>query len=80
MTIRLPLAFWFRAIHWLLAEPALTHDQLGEKLGLRRPATVRTVAKKIRAALAAPGTCGLLTALDRLAAQRAPLAEPGVPK
>jgi hypothetical protein len=67
---RLPLRLWFAGIQCLAAEPGLTHRELGEKLCLSRAATVRALAKRIRAALATPEMAALLRALEEFSANR----------
>ncbi len=60
----LPLVVWFMAIRLLLWRPATTTAELATKLNITRPATVRNVAGKIRAAMAAENTSDLLAGLD----------------
>lgn len=60
----LSLATWFRAIQWLLNNPAGSAPELAGHLGLRRLATVRMVRQKIRAAFDSPHRTELLAGLD----------------
>jgi hypothetical protein len=60
----LPLVTWFAAIRLLLAQPGLSARELGRTLELRRPATARMLAKKIRTAMASPRGPELLAGLD----------------
>jgi len=60
------LATWFLAIRLLLARPALSAKELGEQLGLRRPATARTLTRKIRSAVPSAAGSELLAGLDKL--------------
>ena len=55
---------WFEAIRWILWRPTIDTSELAEKLGIRRPTTVRAMAKKIRAALAAEDGSQQLAGLD----------------
>ena len=49
----LPLKTWFAAIKLLLQAPHIGTRALSEKLAIKRLATMRKLAKKIRAAMAA---------------------------
>jgi len=61
---RVPLRTWFEAIRWLLWQPTIATGDLAAKLGVRRPATVRTMARRIRAAMAEEEASQLLAGLD----------------
>lgn len=61
---QIPLATWFMAIWLLLWRPAITAVELAFALGIHRVLTVRKMAIKIRAALAAENAGVLLAGLD----------------
>jgi hypothetical protein len=74
----LSLTMWFTAIWLLLWLPKITTAELVSTLGITRIMTVRKVAAKIRAAMAAEDAGALLAGLDAYyAACRAALPEPG---
>jgi hypothetical protein len=60
----IPLVAWFAAIRLLLWRPTINNAELAEKLGIGREATVRGMAKKIRAAIASKDASDLLAGLD----------------
>jgi hypothetical protein len=60
----IPLRQWFAAIRWLLCRPTIRADELAEKLKIRRLTTVRSMAKKIRAAMTAEDGSEQLAGLD----------------
>ena len=60
----LPLVTWFAAIRIIVDEPAMAISGLQQRMGLARPATVRKIAAKIRAALVAEDRSDLLAGLD----------------
>jgi hypothetical protein len=60
----LPLVTWFTAIHLLLCNPTIGTTELGIKLGISRSTTVRGMAKKIIAAMAAGNSSESLAGLD----------------
>jgi transposase-like protein len=67
----LPLVTWFAAIRLLLHHPTMGTNELGAKLGIGRAATVRTVAGRIREAMAADDASQRLAGLDVFYARRA---------
>lgn len=60
----LPLKSWFAAICSLLINPDLQTGSLAGATGIRRAATVRRMAARIRAAMASLGCSELLAGLD----------------
>jgi hypothetical protein len=60
----LPLLAWFEAIRQLLARPTTGTAELAERLQIRRPATVRNLAKRIRSAMTADDASERLAGLD----------------
>jgi len=65
-----PLREWFEAIRWLLWQPTISTTELAGKLNVRRPATVRNMARKIREAMAAEDCGQRLAGLDSYFAKR----------
>lgn len=61
----LSLHVWFEAIRRLLWQPTVGIRELSAQLGLRRITTVGTMARRIRAAMAAEDVGALLADLDR---------------
>jgi hypothetical protein len=61
----IPLRIWFDAIRWILWRPTIRTTDLSEWIGVRRLATVRTMACRIRAAMAADDASELLAGLDK---------------
>jgi hypothetical protein len=61
---RLPLFPWFEGIRWLLFDPTMYTAELASKLDIRRPTTVRSMAKRIRAAFGAEDASAQLAGLD----------------
>jgi transposase-like protein len=72
------LVKWFAVIEWLVAAPATSSGALAQAAGIRRIATVRKLATKVRAALAAPHASQLLAGLDRYFRDGSGSAEPTV--
>jgi transposase-like protein len=60
----LPLTAWFAAIGALVGDPYLGTNVLAQVVGVRRLATVRQLAQKIRAALSSPQRTEELAGLD----------------
>jgi hypothetical protein len=60
----LPLMKWFKAIRLLLLRPGVATAELSETLEIGRAATVRAIAKKIRAAVRAEDASMQLAGLD----------------
>lgn len=60
----LPLVTWFAAIRVLLLSPTISTSELSKMVGIKRGPTVRSVAKKIRAAMVSPDSSNLLASLD----------------
>ena len=76
----LSLTMWFTAIWLLLWRPQITTAELVSVLGISRIMTVRNMATKIRAAMAAENASTLLAGLDDYYATcRAALPEPSAP-
>jgi len=79
----LPLLVWFDAVRWLFWRPTISAAELAVKLGLTRLTTVRTLACRIRAAMAHEKASSRLAGLDEHFARGAPAArcapEPGAP-
>ena len=72
----IPLNKWFTAIWLLLWRPAISNAELASTLGIARLMTVRSMAARIRAAMAAANAGDLLAGLDAYcAACRATLPE-----
>ncbi len=63
---KLPLRVWFAAIEFVLLDPEIAPGELGRRIGLNRPATIRHVATKIRAAMKADNASALLAGLDEV--------------
>jgi hypothetical protein len=63
---RIPLTTWFHAIRNLLFAPTATTTELANAIGVRRTATVRTMATKIQSALMADNATTLLAELDEV--------------
>jgi len=61
---RLPLVKWFRAIRAIVLEPQISPAELSDKTRIKRAATARHIAAKIRAALASADSTQLLADLD----------------
>lgn len=61
---QLALWHWFSAISWMLFRPSISARELALKVGLERPATVRSLMQKIRAAMAAEDASEQLAGLD----------------
>ena len=59
----LPLATWFAAIRTVIFHPTISTSQLAATLGVKRTQTVRTMVKKIRAAISADNATELLAGL-----------------
>jgi hypothetical protein len=55
---------WFTAIQLILGNPSIGTTELGMKVGISRSTTVRSVARKIIAAMAKDNTSELLAGLD----------------
>lgn len=62
----LPLPSWFHAIAIVLYNPAVGAAELARTIEVRRQATVRSVLRKIRTALAADTASELLAGLDMI--------------
>jgi transposase-like protein len=62
---RLPLHCWFAAIEALLPNSEITVPELSRRIGVRRLATVRSLAAKVRAAFCSPKSSELLMGLDQ---------------
>lgn len=60
----IPLCQWFEAIRWLLLRPTIRTTELATRTGIRRPTTVRAVARKIRQAMAEDDASDRLAGLD----------------
>ena len=60
----LPLMVWFEGVRWLLWRPTISAAELAEKLGLARLTTVRTLASRIRDAMAHEDASSRLAGLD----------------
>ena len=60
----LPLVKWFAAIRIVLLWPDVTTHDLSEKVGIKRGPTVRSVARRIRTAMASDNASKLLAGLD----------------
>ncbi len=60
----IPLTRWFTAIWLMLWRPTITTAELVSNLGITRITTVRTMANRIRAAMAAENAGDLLAELD----------------
>jgi hypothetical protein len=60
-----PLRIWFEAVRWILWQPTIRTVDLGERIGVRRLSTVRTMAGRVHAAMAADDASDLLAGLDR---------------
>lgn len=69
----LPLVVWFRAILLLSASRDLAPAELATSLGVSRLSTVRSMAKKIRAAASQPEADHLLAGLPGLLLSRTPV-------
>jgi len=67
----LPLKIWFDAIQFLLVDPNLSAAELQRRLSIRRVATVRALARRVRAALTADDCTMLLAGLDQKLAEAA---------
>jgi len=69
---RSPIALreWFEAIRWLLWQPTISTTELAHKLNVRRPSTVRNMARKIRKAMAAEDCGEQLAGLDSFFGRR----------
>jgi hypothetical protein len=63
---RVPLLAWFAAIENLLKNPQAAMAELMAATNLSRIATVRMMARKIRATLLAPQRSHLLAELDNV--------------
>ena len=63
----LPLTMWFIAMWLLLWRPTITTTELVSVLGINRIMTIRNMATKIRAAMAAENASALLAGLDAYA-------------
>jgi len=74
----LPLLTWFRAIAAVLARPTIATAELAEELGIRRKATVRQLARRIREALLADDASERLAGLDNYLCADSEPPEPGV--
>jgi hypothetical protein len=61
----LPLKIWFDAIQLLFVDPNLSAAELQRRLSIRRIATVRALARRVRAALTADDCTMLLAGLDQ---------------
>ncbi|HXT59942.1 MAG TPA: IS1595 family transposase [Pirellulales bacterium] len=62
----LPLAVWFAAILAVCADPQIMVDDLAERIGVRRRATVRSMLRAIRGATESGESEELLAGLHRL--------------
>jgi transposase-like protein len=60
----LPLRAWFAAIGQLLIKPSSSTSELAEATGVRRPATLRRMAQRIRGAIDSPEASRLLAGLE----------------
>jgi hypothetical protein len=65
-----PLVIWFAAIRLLLWNPCMGTTELGMQLGINRATTVRSMTKRINAAMVAENSTGLLAGLDVYYARR----------
>jgi hypothetical protein len=61
---------WFQATRLLLWRPTVRAAELGQVIGVKRPATVCMIARKIRTAIAADNCSQLLAGLDRYYARQ----------
>jgi transposase-like protein len=68
----LPLAAWFAAILAVCADPQIAVDDLAERIGVRRPATVRSMLRGILGAMESGEAETLLAGLHRLDAAAKP--------
>ena len=69
--LRLPLKIWFHAIRLLFVDPNMSAAELQRRLSIRRLATVRGLARRVRAALTADDCTTLLAGLDHKSAEAA---------
>ena len=68
----IPLAKWFRAIVSILLRPTIRTKELAKTVGIRRAATVRMMARRIRKALPASDSSAQLAGLDEYVTTLAP--------
>jgi transposase-like protein len=62
----LPLVTWFSAIRLIVQSPTVSYRVLSKVIATRRPATIRRLGAKIRAALRSRNASALLAGLDRV--------------
>ena len=60
----IPLLVWFEAIRSLLDQPTIGTSKLAERIGIRRLTTVRSLARRIREAMALADATERLAGLD----------------
>jgi hypothetical protein len=65
----LPLKIWFDAIQRLFVDPDLSSAELQRRMSIRRVATVRALARRVRTALTTDDCTTLLAGLDQKLAQ-----------
>jgi hypothetical protein len=61
---KLPLTTWFHAVRVLLLFPTASSETIGAAIGIERRQTVRSIAKRLTAALTADNASELLADLD----------------
>ena len=69
---RLSLLAWFRAIELLIHHPQATTAELSAATGVRRPGTIRKLARQIQQAQAAANASEQLAGLDQLFGKQGP--------